>query len=608
VLSLWKEMTLDDTIETKAIIKAFCDNTSETTDKIYIEDYKFKELLGNIAIYLKASNLTVQGLFKKLDHDGDGIISKSDYFKTIDQVMSLHPTIKEQFFNNFNQGDGILLNTLVQCFSDYDRKITQNKFDIENYVINEFRKWIDGGDTKKLNDYEIFMGIDFNCDGKICIADLKRFLIDVLHVPKADLSYDVVERVIKYLSMGGGANYITLSDFIELSKDIKTGRLRDIHNSMEFKTTCFALKRSEDWVNSTIERIGHYISEQYDSLEQYFERGRGNQAGMNISDFKTWINGNLAFNDGVDISPDEVSILFNTLDKERLGYLTFGNVEKRLSNFDFYKKMHLDIKRFISDNFVDGYTAFRYFINKEEYNEARIEPDDLNSITLTKKELFDGIKDISTNKYKTDTILRYLSKVFVDPENVTYAEFNKVYYDLPSPKKATVNQRIFTGRSREFEKPFFDKKHQAARAFSAKHATSHLNKLSTPFDEDPLEKVKRLINSSKLDYTQYFKLYEMVNGETMNQMEFRNLIKQLNIGLTHLEIDYIISRIIKTGDGKVYYKEFFKFINNQYIKFNHRDKHLGRIETNTKQLLGEIKQLIYKYYSNPRFAFEFVSN
>jgi hypothetical protein len=37
-----------------------------------------------------------------------------------------------------------------------------------------------------------------------------------------------------------------------------------------------------------------------------------------------------------------------------------------------------------------------------------------------------------------------------------------------------------------------------------------------------------------------------------------------------------------------------------------RDKHLGQIKENTKFLLGEIKQLIYKYYSNPRFAFEFV--
>ena len=49
----------------------------------------------------------------------------------------------------------------------------------------------------------------------------------------------------------------------------------------------------------------------------------------------------------------------------------------------------------------------------------------------------------------------------------------------------------------------------------------------------------------------------------MNQMEFRNMIKQLKIGLTNLEIDHIISRINKKGDGSIYIKEFMTFINNQ---------------------------------------------
>jgi Ca2+-binding EF-hand superfamily protein len=561
VRSLWHEMTFDNNIFTNTILEAFCNSDSlkkhlEILPKNTLEDYKFRSILNDIAKYLKASHLTVEQLFRKLDIDGDGLISHSDYNISIDKIVTLHPTTKEQFFYTLCDQGFIDLKSLIQYFSEIDKKLTQNKYDIENCILKEFKKWV--LNNTKLTESEMFIGIDYNGDGRIDITDLKKFLIDVVYCPKADLSYDTVERVIKFLSINKN-NFLTLSDFNEVVKDIKANNIKPIGNIIEFKTSSFDLKRSEEWINLTLEKLGSFISEHYDNMEQYFkENSEFNK--INLKSFQNWVNRNLAFNDGVSLNSDEIAILFNTLDYGGKNYITLGNLDTRLGSFDFYKKMHLEITKFVKDNFIDGVAAFKYFkdneINHEEY-------------FLSNRELFDSLNDLLTGKYKTNTILRYINKYFSDPDCVSFSEFNKVYYGLEQPEEYFASashkiNRIYNSRSKEIEKPFFNKNNNRAdRAFSARHATSMLNKLSTPFDEDPLEKIKRLINSSKLDFSQYFKLYEMVNGETINQMEFRNMLKHLNIGLTSLEIDYILSRLIKTGNGKVYFKEFFKYINNQ---------------------------------------------
>ena len=88
--------------------------------------------------------------------------------------------------------------------------------------------------------------------------------------------------------------------------------------------------------------------------------------------------------------------------------------------------------------------------------------------------------------------------------------------------------------------------------------------LNSPFDDDPLEKIKRIIASSRIDFSKLFQMYELTSDNgSLNQAEFRNMIKKLNIGLTALEIDEIIARSGKTRDGKINLKEFTKYISSE---------------------------------------------
>ena len=83
-----------------------------------------------------------------------------------------------------------------------------------------------------------------------------------------------------------------------------------------------------------------------------------------------------------------------------------------------------------------------------------------------------------------------------------------------------------------------------------------------------------------------------------NEFQFKNLIRQLNIGLTNIEIEDIIKRIGKTNNGLINIKDFYKFISS-------KDKQKLKVENSILLILSEFKQLLYKYYSNPKLAFIF---
>ena len=93
-----------------------------------------------------------------------------------------------------------------------------------------------------------------------------------------------------------------------------------------------------------------------------------------------------------------------------------------------------------------------------------------------------------------------------------------------------------------------------------------LYKLDTPFDEDPLEKIRRIIYASRFDFTNYFKMYEKLSNDgyvTHNQ--FKNMLKRMNIGITTLEIDQITAKagMTRTRTAMISLRDFVEFLQNE---------------------------------------------
>lgn len=83
----------------------------------------------------------------------------------------------------------------------------------------------------------------------------------------------------------------------------------------------------------------------------------------------------------------------------------------------------------------------------------------------------------------------------------------------------------------------------------------------------------------------------------ISQVEFRNAIRKLNLGLTSREIDQVMTRIDKNQDGRIDWHEFSaKFQNNEYD---------DRIQERSKARMGKLKELMIFHMTSPNDAFRF---
>jgi Ca2+-binding EF-hand superfamily protein len=281
------------------------------------------------------------------------------------------------------------------------------------------------------------------------------------------------------------------------------------------------------------------------------------------------------------------------------------------NDYNFYLRMHKDIIKFLHENYPKCEDAFKFFHSvKTRLQETPTCNDDISQNTyITTKEFFDGINRIFPNKYKTNTILNYYQKIFKKKlnktnenqkqddayTNIKFSEFNYVYYsgfefDSYYTKTLKTDSKILTTRPNIKGIPFV--------TLNSPFPVKEHEKFETPYDLDPLEKIKRLILSSKIDFKKEFKeiINESSNGMA-NQFEFRNIIKRLDIGLTNIEIEDIVHKSGMSSDGKINLVDFYKYIVDE-------NKNLVISKKHVLEQLKEIKQLIYKYYSNPRLAFE----
>ena len=221
-------------------------------------------------------------------------------------------------------------------------------------------------------------------------------------------------------------------------------------------------------------------------------------------------------------------------------------------------------------------------------------------------------------KYTTDTILKYYNNYFVPKtqqdnnsnnnnnwlDQITFSTFSFVYYDIAVSNDETKMRRTYTQLTKlnTSRSAIFSKTKNGFSLPKQPFQTLPHPKLETPFDIDPLEKLRKLIHSSSKDYLTLIRksIIESGNG-IVNQYEFRNIIKSLGLGLTSVEIETIINTSGKTRDNKINLNDFYKFVAND-------DKNLIKAQLNIKSTLADIKQLLYKYYSNPKLAFEFSDN
>ena len=619
------------------------------TKEVLPED-KIKSIIKNLYNYMNLKNINERGLFKKLDKNGDGFISNIEFNEEIDQILKLSPDIKDQFFNflDYYHNGMVDLHTFTSRLENMNNNhklnfLVSNNNTIENQILEEFKQFCQK--HKDFSDTEIYEILDKDCDGVINFEDFQYFVVNILRIPKEEFNKENLERVMMTLSLSKNFQ-IGLNDIREFF-DISNRQKDHMNLKQVFKLTSNQnlsdLKQNKDWTNDIIERLGMFISEKFDSIQQFFDKYTIPGSGkFRFEDFLKFQKENMElFNTGFNLTPDEIIALFTSLDSQKKNYLTKEDLENKLQIFNFYTKMHIDVKNFLQQNFENGIDAFKFFIkqnkNLNELNIISYEEDKNNKINfemnnilnnkccISLKDFSDTFENFFPKKYSTDTILKYLNKYFkintFDKNNslterkdrIYFDEFNYIYFDkLEENKKFLINNnrpiKLFTNRfsfSTELRKHFLNSSSGTINSIKLNNSNCNkkkinLSALSTPFDFDPLNKIKRIIFSSKYNLTKFFENMSLKADSNflLNKYTFRNMIKDFKIGLTNKEIDFIISKCCPSSyDGKINFKEFIEFLRGQ-------NTILKEGNNNIAQFIGEIKSLIYKYYSNPIICFQ----
>ena len=602
---------------------------------------KIRTIIKKLYNYMKMKNITEIGLFKKLDKNEDGLISNVEFNEEINDIIQMGPAIKDQFFNflDFYHIGMVDLATFISRLSNTDNTLennflAENNNSIENEILKKMKQFIIK--NNKLSDNEIFEIIDKDCDGLINLEDFKKFVVNYLEVLPCDFNRANLERVMMSLSLSKnlqvGINDIR--EFINLSND------NTDHMSLKevFKITSNQnlsdLKKNKEWTNDIIERLGMFISEKYDSLEQFFDEYSEPGSGkFKYEDFLRFQEKhNDLFKIGFNLTKDEILSIYTSLDSQKKNYLTLQDLKNKLQIFNFYTKMHIDVKNFVQQNFMNGVDAFKFFM-KPKNNIENQGGDDKNKDLknkdnadekrsyITLKEMFDAFEHFFPKKYATNTILKYLNIYFnitvpnkenpsgTKKDKINYDEFNYIFFDKFDENKSflekkSFNTKLLTNRISILNK-IKNKKGNLQRSSSSFFYSNLFKKkfsnLYTPFDDDPLNKIKRIIFSSKHNLSKFFETATLEcdnNNLLVNKYQFKNIIKSLNIGLTISEIDQILSKCGRIGyDGKINLREFIKFLRGQ-------NSLLEEGKNNISNMIGEIKSLIYKYYSNPIICFQ----
>ena len=634
-----------------------------------LSEEEFKAIVRKMKESMKKKNITELGLFKLLDENKDGFINNYEFNKNIGEIVELNPSLKDKIFNYLDayKNGMIDLNTFLSRFKEFKiDNIMENNNKIENMILNRlseyFLKHFD-----KLTDLEFFCLMDKDSDGIISLEDFKSFIINELGIFKSQINDYKVERVMQSISISKNLN-ITLADISEFIQKMIINKkqnsfyidLKEIFKE-ENKMNLSKEKKNQDWIIQLIEKLGLYISQKFENVSNFFNAyGNIEENKLKFEDFKKFLEENSDCFQGFNLSKDEIITLYNSLDSQKKNYLTLDDLKNKLEIFDYYRKMHFDIKNFLHHNFQDYFDAFEYFIPDEEHNSSNIitkrskrenKHDDSNSKNsktnvkndnikeITLKQFYDGINNMFPGKYSNEILLKYIKKYFnidngkddysINEENkkpilITFSQFTFVYYGIVRSfndfikRKNNINKMITTRNSiiKTFSKKF-DKirKHNSTGNMTYKnnllkseigiqngHQVNFLRKLASKFDNDPLYKIKRIISSSPNTNFKH-NIYEFMNkfrnnNYICNEHQFKNLIRELNIGLTNIEIDDILKRSGRTYNGLINVKDFYKYVIG-------KDKQKLKIEENISIILSEFKQLLYKYYSNPKLAFIF---
>ena len=338
------------------IDKNYFDKYNQNIDQY--NNYNFEE---NKKIYLSIRdalnklNMTENNLFYYLDSNKDGII---DIYEFRNQLLRLPLDRKYTqkqidlfytFLDEFNNGkvDINIFQNKLRIIKDYLNAHNEKGYignsTIENLIVTEFYKFYKK--NKKLSDTEIFSILDKDHDGIISINDMKNFCIKNLFISSHELDDDIIIRFIEAVSLTKNRNMV-LADIQNLMKNFDNDNLDIIRNNIinycnESENINVNNEENKDWINGVVNKLGMFISEEYDNdIQSFYDdcnitNFRNKGQGLSFENFQNFLEKNYLLFEPYHINKCECQqkTLFNYLSNNKK-YITISDLEYFFGNND----------------------------------------------------------------------------------------------------------------------------------------------------------------------------------------------------------------------------------------------------------------------------------
>ncbi len=471
---------------------------------------KTAEVVKLIKDALIQKQLSFAAFFRRLDSNGNTLLSYPEFSKGIDEVCKLSPMVKEQLFARMDvNGIGMVdydnfLEALQTTIVSAPKVRTADNFDWEEKMIQKLKNYIShNGITVE----EAFKAFDRDFDGKVSKEDLKWALINILKVEEEEILPTKLERLFRLMDFYKTGS-IQLSDVQRLVEDENPYR-----TSETFAKTKFAQSSNTfNWKNNAIQQLGLGISKQFDSLNESFDKISGREDKIDFNQFKEFVDkSNLLA--GFNLTKQLQQQLFSEIDTHKKGYITEHDWSLAFSQFHWGSQLIIEISNALQVAFADVHSSFQFLLDFRKEKKGN---------TLTRADFLKAFKSLTNNRFSNNDLI-------------------KVWNEIAGEKHNHLSKDRFC---EQFEHLNYRGASTLVRGASASSKGKTLivtNNSSMPkWESDILEKIRQLILAVPVPLKDVFKQFDSDASGKLSSQEFRNGIRKLGLGLTSREIDMLM--------------------------------------------------------------------
>ncbi|CAK62279.1 unnamed protein product (macronuclear) [Paramecium tetraurelia] len=559
------------TMGQKKVFQSLVDGMNQQKSLFPVEELpesKFDQILKDLRIKLNRKGMGYEELFTFLDTDHNGFLSISEFYN-IDKIMTLSQPAKDGFFAFMDkQRIGLIdLNTFVKFMSksiiQQMPSLSEDDWDWELEILFKIRNWCQ---RENITIEDAFRTFDKDFDGQINKADLRTFLKDILKVEEKEITEAKINRLYKLMDQYKRGK-ITLMDF---RRFVEEGFFYGKNKQVFGQTTNLAAKQqsesrsSFDWKMNARQQIGLIISRHYPSVKESFDIVSGYRKKLVFQKFKKWIDEKNVLS-GFDLTEKLVYEIFSDLDSHKKGYLVESDWLNAFAQYNWQDQMIKEIQDALSTYFSSIQNAIHYFqmehshvITKESFAKALQ--------TLFPKRFVEGdIETLWTRVQKNGSLSNHAFALI-------FGKGGKAY-ELPEGQQQLQHIRPMTQGGLS-ELPLDDR-----------------NQVNISL----LDKIRRFLRNSNKNISELFKQYDSDNTGFITNLEFRQVIRSLNMGLTFQDIDILSAMLDTDRNSMVNWRDFAK-----RLDFRQAD---NKILERAGIHLQKVNDHIYHYLLSPKDAF-----